>query len=110
MMTDAEILHQRRQARAAKRVVDMQLLDLHRRAVQAMEEAELGEQVRQQALRQIEKWDKERLCNPRYVLSWRAIPDLPLEVRGAAILRDDADGLSLRQNSPFGFLVDRGTE
>ena len=75
-----------------------------------MEAADHGESVRQMALQQIEKWDKGRLCNPKYVATWRAILDLPAHDRQVAILRDDAEGLSLRQNSPFGFLIVRENE
>lgn len=104
-MSEAEILEQRRQARAAKQLVDEGLVALHQRAVFALLDPAEGEHVRKQALLQVAKWDKNLLCNPRYVLAWRSILNLPAAGMRAAILRDDAEGVSLRQNSPFGFMV-----
>lgn len=106
-MSAAEVLEQRRQARAAKRLVDESLVDLHQKAVLALLDPAEGEHVREQALQQIEKWNRGRLCNPRYVLAWRGILNLPAAAMRAAILRDDPEGVSLPQNSPFGFLVDK---
>ena len=104
-MSETEVLDQRRQARAAKRIVHANLLDLHHKAIIALLDPIEGEHVREQALQQIEKWDREHLCNPRYVQTWRSILNLPTASMRAAILRDDPEGVSLRQNSPFGFLA-----
>lgn len=109
-MSEAEILEQRRQARAAKRLVDEGLVALHQRAVFALLDPAKGEHVREHALQQVAKWDRNLLCNPRYVLAWRNILNLPAEAMRGAILRDDAEGVSLRQNSPFGFMVRRISE
>jgi hypothetical protein len=106
-MSEAEILEQRRQARAAKHLVDESLIDLHHKAIIALLDPIGGEHVREQALQQIEKWDRGHLCNPRYIQAWRGILNLPVTAMRTAILRDDPEGVSLRQNSPFGFLVGR---
>jgi len=104
-MSEAEVLEQRRQARAAKHLVDESLFALHQKAVIALLDPARGEYVREQALQQVAKWDQGHLCNPRYIQAWRGILNLPAAAMRAAILRDDAEGVSLRQNSPFGFLV-----
>lgn len=106
-MSEAEVLEQRRQARAAKHLVDESLVNLHQKAVIALLDPIEGAHVREQALEHVAKWERGHLCNPRYVQAWRGILNLPAAAMQAAMLRDDAEGVSLRQNSPFGFLVDR---
>lgn len=58
-------------------------------------------------MQQVDRWERNRLCHPRYIQVWREILSLPAASIESAILRDDAEGTSLRQNSPFGFLVDK---
>lgn len=104
-MNATTILEQRHQARAIKRQADIALADLHRKAVDALLDPVSGQQVRERALAQIDKWESNHLCNPRYVESWRNILQMPIASMHAAIMRDDVEGISLRQNSPFGFLL-----
>jgi hypothetical protein len=104
-MNEADILEQRRLARSGKQLIDADLVALHRRAVEALLDAARGNEVRRRALSQVEKWDRGHLCNPHYIKAWRDILLMPTSAIGLAILRDDAEGVSLRQNSPFGFLV-----
>ncbi len=106
-MNETAILEQRRQARAEKHLADANLLALHKQAAEALLDPKLGVQVREHALRQVDKWDSGRLCNLHYVQAWRRILSLPAPSIPAAILRQDAEGIALRQNSPFGFLVNR---
>lgn len=106
-MSETEVLEQRREARAAKHLIDESLVALHQKAVTALLDPAKAKHVREQALEQVAKWERGHLCNPRYVQAWRGILNLPAAAMRAAILRDDAEGVSLRQNSPFGFLVDR---
>jgi hypothetical protein len=104
-MTDAEIIEQRRLARMGKSRSDDRLTSLHRKAVEALLDRVDGERVRRRALERVEKWDSEQLCNPRYVMAWRTILNLPVAAMCASILTDEPEGVSLRQNSPFGFLL-----
>src|SRR4051794_8621057 len=104
-MSAQNILEKRQKARAAKRLVDADLINLHRRAVDALLDAACGEEIRQKALAQIEKWECESLCSPRYIRAWRHILSLPVHAISQAILRGDDEGISLRQNTPFGFLI-----
>ena len=106
-MNAIDILEQRRQARAIKLRGDVALVDLHRQAVDALLDPVAGQQVRERALAQIDKWESKHLCSPHYVESWRSILKLPLASMRFAIMRDDVEGVSLRQNSPFGFLLNR---
>lgn len=104
-MSEAEIIEQRRLARIGKNQSDDRLTGLHRKAVEALLDRMDGERVRRQALERVEKWDSEQLCNPRYVKAWRDILNMPAAAMCASILTDEPEGVSLRQNSPFGFLL-----
>lgn len=104
-MSDDEIIAQRRLARMEKFQADERLTALHQQAANALQDVQHGERVREQALARVEKWDHDQLCHPRYVNTWRAILNLPVAALCAAMLRQDAEGVSLRQNSPFGFLL-----
>lgn len=104
-MREAEIIEQRRLARMGKHQSDDRLVNLHRKAVEALLDQRDGERVRRLALERVEKWDSEQLCNPRYVKAWRNILNMPVASMCESILTDDPEGVSLRQNSPFGFLL-----
>ncbi|MGO8754706.1 MAG: hypothetical protein ACLQHK_05695 [Gallionellaceae bacterium] len=104
-MSDAEIIEKRRLARMGKHRSDDRLVDLHRKAVEASLDQQDGERVRRLALERVEKWDSEQLFNPRYVKAWRNILNMPVAIMCESILTNDPDGVSLRQNSPFGFLL-----
>lgn len=104
-MNEAAVLEQRRQARSAKHLADAALMDLHLKAASALLSPSESADVREQALRQIARWERDHLCNPRYVYAWRTILNLPLASIQSAMLRDDSEGVALRQNSPFGFLL-----
>ena len=99
------MIEQRRLARIDKRQSDDRLVDFHRKAVAALLDLRDGERVRRLALDRVEKWDSEQLCNPRYVMAWRNILNMPVAMMCESILTNDPDGISLRQNSPFGFLL-----
>ena len=100
-----DVIEQRRLARMGKHQSDDRLVDFHRKAVAALLDQRDGERVRKLALARVEKWDSEQLCNPRYVKAWRNILNMPVASMCESILTDDPEGVSLRQNSPFGFLL-----
>lgn len=102
-MEDQNILRQRHLARLQKASVDARLLELHRVAAVALNNDDGA--VLAQARKQIDKWESRNLCNPYYVQTWRDILRLPPLERAAAMMSDDAQGTALRQNSPFGFLM-----
>jgi len=104
-MNVEDVIEQRRLARISKHQSDDRLVDLHRKAVEALLDQRDGERVRKLALARVEKWDSEQLCNPRYVKAWRNILNMPVTSMCESILTNDPDGISLRQNSPFGFLL-----
>ncbi|MDO8812139.1 MAG: hypothetical protein Q7J38_08950 [Gallionella sp.] len=104
-MREAEIIEQRRLARMDKHQSDDKLVNLHRKAVESLLDQHDGERVRKLALERVEKWDSEQLCNPRYVKAWRNILNMPVASMCESILTNAPDGVSLRQNSPFGFLL-----
>ena len=101
-MNRDEILELRRRARQEKYQVDQSRLELHRRIVQVLAQGgDASNQVRSQALEQIQKWERAQLCNPRYAVMWREWLNMPIDYARAAILREDDLGVSMRQNSPF---------
>lgn len=104
-MNQATILEQRRQARAEKGLVDSALVELHVKACEALANPSASESVRERALQQVARWESAHLCDVHYVDAWRNILNLPLASIKPAMLRNDAEGIALRQNSPFGFLV-----
>ena len=104
-MNTEDVIEQRRLARIGKHQSDNRLVDFHRKAVAALLDQRDGERVRKLALARVEKWDSEQLCNPRYVKAWRNILNMPVASMCESILTDDPEGVSLRQNSPFGFLL-----
>lgn len=102
-MFNENILEQRRQARFEKSRKDAELMQLHKAVADALGKPDAAN-VRARALAQVAKWEHGSLCNPRYVTLWRSVLGLPIAALRAAMLRDDAEGVALRQNSPFGFL------
>lgn len=104
-MNAEEIIEQRRLARMGKQRSDDSLVSLHRKAVEVLLDQRDGERVRRLALERVEKWDSEHLCNPRYIKAWRNILNMPVASMCESILTNDPEGVSLRQNSPFGFLL-----
>ena len=104
-ISKTEVMEQRRLARMGKQQSDERLVNLHRKAVEALLDQRDGERVRKLALARVEKWDREQLCNLRYVKAWRNILNMPVAAMCESILTNDPEGVSLRQNSPFGFLL-----
>lgn len=101
-MSNENILEQRRQARIEKNRKDAELMQLHKVVADVLDKPDAAD-VRARALAQVAKWEHGSLCNPRYVTLWRGILNMPIAALRAAMLRDDAEGVALRQNSPFGF-------
>jgi len=103
-ISDDEILEQRRLARQEKSRRDAALLRLHEKAVDAMAGTE-AQQVRERALSSVNVWQEQALCSLHYIIEWRRILNLPPQALRQAVLRNDAEGIALRQNSPFEFLM-----
>lgn len=101
----ADVIEQHRLARMGKSQSDSMLVALHRKAVKALQDQRNSERVRRLALERVEKWDSEQLCNPCYIAAWRNILNMPVASMCESILAETPDSVSLRQNSPFGFLL-----
>jgi hypothetical protein len=104
-MKSEDVIEQRRLARMGKSQSDAVLVALHRKAAKALRDQHDGERVRLLALARVERWESEQLCNPRYVNAWRAILNMPVASMCESMLTEESEGVSLRQNSPFGFLL-----
>lgn len=100
-----DLLAARSAARLEKRVRDDALLEVHRKLAHRLGAGAEANRLRQKAEEQVARWESARLCHPRYVNEWRGLLRGPLAQLRAAMVRDDADGVALRQNSPFGFAV-----
>ena len=96
----AKLIALRRAALQEKKQLDANRLQLHRQIL-ALMDAPGGEWVIEKAHEQIDKWERNNLCNPRYVFMWRNWLAMPAGYREAAILREDDLGVSMRQNSPL---------
>jgi hypothetical protein len=98
----ARLIALRRAALQEKKQLDADRLELHRQIL-ALIDAPGGEWkwVIEKAHGQIDKWERNHLCHPRYVVMWRQWLSMPASFAKAAILREDDLGVSMRQNSPF---------
>lgn len=96
-----DVLQERRLARLEQSEREGQILQMHERAIRALF-SPIGESVRSDALVTIRAWEERGLCNPEHIAAWRLI----LTSRDRAViedlvLREDEDGVALRQNTPF---------
>ena len=101
---DAE-LALRREAKAEKAVIDARLFDIHRIACEQFALPDAREAVRHRAQSQVDQWEQGHLCSPSYIAAWKRILGLDPKDFKAEVLRTDAEGVALRQNTPFGFLA-----
>lgn len=106
-MNQTIILKQRQQARVAKSLVDAALVELHVKACDALSNSSTGNGVRERALQQVARWESAHLCDTHYVDAWRNILNLHLAFIKPAMLREDVEGVALRPNSTFSFLIER---
>ena len=51
-----------------------------------------GDWIRQKAHEQIDKWERNKLCSPRYWVMWREWLAMPAPYLEAAVLREDGPG------------------
>jgi hypothetical protein len=101
----AELLELRRQARAEKAGRDLETLEFHRAVVELLYAGgQVNQDIKRKALEMVKKWEDGQLCIPRYSFTWREWLDLPPDFGRRAILDETDLGLSMRCNSPFGFL------
>lgn len=101
----AKLLELRRAARQEKKQQDEEHRERHREILKLMD-GPLGEWIRQKAHEQIDKWEQNKLCIPRYWVEWREWLAMPAPYLEAAVLREDDLGVSMRQNSPFSHSFD----
>ncbi len=104
-LSKEEILELRRQARAEKAAKDQEDLEFHREVVELLFAAgQVNEDIKRQALEAIQLWEDRQTCNPRYWSTWREWLAMPPDFARRAILNETDLGVSMRCNSPFGFL------
>lgn len=101
------LLTLRQEAKVEKSLRDAHLFDMHRIACDQFALPDMRESVRSRAQLRIDQWETAHLCSPRYIAAWRRILGLNPQDFRAEVLRTDAEGVALRQNTPFGFLARR---
>lgn len=108
MKTDRDAaLALRREAIAEKNATDARLFEIHRMACEQFALPRTREIIRFRAQAQVDRWERDRLCSPRYIAAWKRILRLEPDAFQSEVLRSDAEGIALRQNTPFGFLAKR---
>lgn len=100
-----KLLELRRVALKDKKQQDEERRELHRQILKLMD-GPLGGWIRQKAHEQTDKWERDKLCIPRYWVMWREWLAMPAPYLEAAVLRKDDLGVSMRQNSPFSHSFD----
>lgn len=98
----AKLLELRRAARQEKHQQDEECRERHRQILKLLDSPQ-GDWIRQKAHEQIDKWERNKLCSPRYWVMWREWLAMPAPYLEAAVLREDDLGVSMRQNSPFSY-------
>jgi hypothetical protein len=102
-------LELRRQARVEKAGRDQEDLEFHRKVVDLLyANGNVNQDIKRQALKAIQLWQDRQTCIPRYSFTWKEWLDMPPEFAKRAILDETDLGLSMRCNSPFGFLKTPG--
>ena len=100
-----EVLELRRQARAEKARRDQEDLKFHREVVELLfAGGQVNEDIKRQALEAVQLWEDRQTCHPRYSFAWREWLNMPPEFARRAILDETDLGVSMRCNTPFGFL------
>lgn len=99
------ILASRQAARASKAAGDLALLNAHQRVAARLTIPGEYAPLCQRALAQVSLWERNGLCHSRYILAWRSLLSQPVGALNATMLRDDPEGVALRQNTPFGFAL-----
>jgi hypothetical protein len=108
MFPDIDLLNragQRQAARAEKLRRDRMLWELHRKAGERLADSRAGEQARLRAMRKVDLWESKRLCSKQYIVGWRRLLSLDAVAFRDAILSDRPEMIAMRQNTPFGFLL-----
>lgn len=100
-----KLLELRRVALNDKKPQDEERRERHRELLKLMH-GRLGEWIRKKAHEQIDKWEQDKLCIPRYWIMWREWLAMPPPYLEAAVLRHDDLGVLMRQNSPFSHSFD----
>jgi prevent-host-death family protein len=99
-----EAVDERRAAREAQKAVEARRLCAHQRIAIELLCASAQQQAKwlQAAHREIDRWEKDRLCSRDYIDRWREWLALPVR-KLAKLMCSDADGWgpAMRQNSPF---------
>jgi hypothetical protein len=104
-MTSEALLTARAAARRSQAQVDLQLRQLHERALHALSDPMTRDEVLATARARIAVWQQRNLCHVSYVNRWTALLQLSPNEMAEVVLGDDGDAVALRQNSPFGFLA-----
>jgi hypothetical protein len=99
--SDDMLFIERRSAREEKAREDDEAVAFHRRVMALLADPARSGAIMVDAKGRVAKWEQRGLCSPYYIDAWNAIIELPVEEMASEILRADAEGIALRQNTPF---------
>jgi antitoxin (DNA-binding transcriptional repressor) of toxin-antitoxin stability system len=102
-LAHADLLDERRQARAAQRQVELARLMAHQRlAIDLLARPDSRRKRLAQARREVRRWQEHALCSQDYIDRWNAWLALPVTQLAERMCSDaDGWGTAMRQNSPF---------
>jgi hypothetical protein len=97
-------LQEGRLALAEKQERDLHLLAFHHK-VYVLLQSERSSEILEKAQERIALWKNQRLCHVDYIETWESMIDHLDEFKARALDDLSDNGVALRQNTPFSFLM-----
>lgn len=101
---NSNALLDRRLALAEKQERDAALLAFHQK-VYALLQSERSSEIQEKAQERVALWKAQRLCHVDYINAWSSLIDNLNEFKARALDDRSDNGVALRQNTPFSFLL-----
>jgi len=99
------VLQERRLALAEKQGKDAALLAFHHQVYDLLQSSDRAPALRDQAKAKIALWADQKLCHADYIHAWGKMIDDLNEFKVKALDDPSDNGVALRQNTPFSFLL-----
>ncbi len=98
-------LNERRAALAEKQARDARLLSFHLKIYALLQTSDRAPAIREKAKARVALWKDQRLCHVDYINTWTLMIDNLSEYQAKALDDPSDNGVALRQNTPFSFLM-----
>jgi hypothetical protein len=98
-------LNERRSALAEKQERDSALLVFHQKVYALLQSSDRAQAIREQARAKIALWNDQKLCHSDYINAWSSMIYNLNEFKLKALDDPSDNGVALRQNTPFSFLM-----